>query len=261
MSNITRNSYTALLPDGPAWDIEHDSDSDKMLDGIAQFDENTRLSLKKLSSVRNPTNTEFLSELEQEYGITPRSSQTEVDRRTYLDSYIYSDTNGSITALQNALDMAGFSVTVYENEPVVDPASIILTGYQMWCGGANAYAGDPGAYCGQVGGYLLVNGELIFYQPIYLSVCGDMYAGDPNAVCGRFDNSLPAARTYPMPADPNSWPFVFFVGGPATRDIVTDEITFIEPANVSLMRKLEFERIILKYKPLFTWAGMVVTYV
>lgn len=261
MSSLSRDAIQTLWPEGPAWDIEHDSDSDKTLDGIAAFDEITRLELKSLESVRNPKFTPYLDELEREYGVLPRTTATEVSRRAFLDSYVFSESNGSLSTLQDALDRAGFSVTVYDNDPPVDPASILTTGYQMVCGGGNAYAGDPGAYCGSLGGYLLVNGEQIFYNPIYLSVCGDMWAGDPNAVCGRFNQSTPLKKVYSLPADPLSWPFLFFVGGPATRNGSTNAIEFIEPANIPLNMKLEFEQIILKYKPLFTWAGMVVAYV
>ncbi|NIP56132.1 hypothetical protein GWN42_31330 [candidate division KSB1 bacterium] len=259
MSNLDRKSIGVLWPEGPAWDIEHGSDTDKTLDGVAEFYAPVRQEFSGLASLRNPTKTAYLQELEQEYGVTPRSSQA--DRRAYLDGYIFADNNGSIDTLQDALYRAGFGVTVYDNDPVVDPASILETGFQLQCGGDNAYAGDPEAYCGTTGGELLVNGEQIFYEPLYLSVCGDMYAGDPDAVCGRFNNSEPQVKTYPIPTDSDSWPFLFFVGGEATRDTVTDEITFIEPAEILLGRKFEFERIILKYKPLFTWAGLVITYV
>lgn len=64
-------------------------------------------------------------------------------------------------------------------------------------------------------------------------------------------------RHFYMPSDSGYWPLVFFVGGEATRDVVTGEITAIDPLTVALSRRDEFVSIIMRYKPIYTWCAFV----
>ena len=53
---------------------------------------------------------------------------------------------------------------------------------------------------------------------------------------------------------------VVFVGGNDTRD-GSGFLTAIAAANVPAEQQPQFERIILKYKPMHSWAGLVINYV
>ena len=60
------------------------------------------------------------------------------------------------------------------------------------------------------------------------------------------------------------WPtynggLVFFVGGDATRDAQSGELTQIEFADVPEARREELRRIIVKYKPIHSWGALLIT--
>jgi len=260
--SISRSVLNALLP--PGWNIKQDGDFDKLLEGIAENKEVTREFLISLATLRNPQKTQYLSDLEKEYGLMTRNNLTEQVRRDRLSVRAYErDRNGSWEDLQNALQNSGFNVQVHENSPAVDPAIFLNQAFQMVAGDPlNAFAGDPGAYCGQIGGILLVNGEIFDQIPLWLMGCaGDnAYAGDPLAYAGYYLELQKNLITYEIPADPFDWPYIFFVGGDATRG-GSEELTDIELAEVPIERKCEFENIILRYKGLHAWAGLIIIYV
>jgi len=285
LSNVSRRMIDGLLPPGPLWVPEKDGDLDLFFDGLSLSMEDARVFLEKLKYIRDPYNTPILSDLEREYGIITKDTLTEEERIAALAVKIYEKGGtGSEDNLESAL--RGFDVQVHQNSPAVDPNIILNQTYQLVAGDPlNAYVGDPGAYCGQAGGYLLVNGPIYSGVPVYLGL-GDpnAYVGDPLAVTGYFQGLRPVEKTYNIPTDPDSWPFIFFVGGDATRADVVEVVTSdgknvvtstgvqvttseqgqllsIEPVEIPANRRQEFETIILTYKPLFTWAGLVVVYV
>jgi len=259
--NISREVYNDLTPTGI--EVKHDGGLDLLLDGMADNDEIIRLFLKDLAYVRNPFKTPFLSDLEKEFGLKTRTNLTQQVRRDRLSVRVYErGGTGSKDNLQDALDRAGFDVQVHENSPAVDPATFLTQDYQITTGDpTNAYAGDPEAYCGQTGGFLLVNGPIYDQSPLYLSECGDAnaYAGDPLAYCGYYLELRRIPLTYEVPMNSGDWPLVFFVGGDATRN-VSGELTDIEIAEVPIERQEEFENIILRFKPLHSWAGLIIIY-
>ena len=63
-----------------------------------------------------------------------------------------------------------------------------------------------------------------------------------------------------VPDDSDFWDFIFFVGGDATRDPVTHELTSIATVTLPIERRTEFEKLILKIKPVNTWGGIVIEY-
>lgn len=165
--------------------------------------------------------------------------------------------------LQSELQKAGFGVQVHENNPPVDPDTFLSSQFVMIANGPNAYAGRSDAFAGRTGGELLVNGPILTNYPLYLS-----YAGNENCVCGNtvghcgyFAKIVGYDKTYEVTDDPDYWGSFFFIGGDATRDPITNELTDIANANVSNSRKDEFKRLILKLKPSQTWAGLLINYV
>ncbi len=260
--SVSRAVIDDLLP--PGWDIKSDDDLDKLLEGLAENKEVIRLALNKLSKIRNPQKTDYLSDLEKEYGLLTRTNLSEQVRRDRLAVRMFErGGTGSKDNLQTALTRAGFDVQVHENSPAVDPAIFLVQAFQMVAGDpVNAFAGDPFAYAGQIGGELLVNGPIFSQRPLYLMEAGGTptsFAGDPLAYAGYYLDVTKIPITYEIPTDTRDWPLVFFVGGDATRN-PSGELTDIEIAEVPIEREDEFKNIILRYKPVHSWAGLIVIY-
>lgn len=258
-----RSILDALLPPGPKWVPADGLDFDLFLDGLADIYPPIKNFLGDLACLRDPETTPYLSDLEKEFGILTKENLTEAIRRELLAARIYErGGTGSATNLQAALVRAGFDVQIHENSPAVDPAIFLDENFQITLGDPiSAFIGDPDAYLGRIGGELLVNGPLFDQYPLYLTALGapDMQLGDPAAFLGDFDELVRNPQVYPIPTNPDSWPFIFFVGGDATRNPGTGELTAIEQAEIPATQIGEFKNIILRYKPLHTWAGLIIT--
>jgi hypothetical protein len=234
-------------------------DLDNLLDGIADNWETVRAFFDTLDNVRDPATTTFLEDLEKEFGVFTNSSLTEVQRRAQLQPLVYHrSSNGSVDAMQSAIDAAGFDVQVHENSPAVDPAIFLDEAFQMIADGDNAYAGRDDAFAGRIGGELLVNGELFTTKRQFTAVAGNVYAGD-GTTSGEYSGLEREEVVYRIPTDSGDWPLVFFVGGDATRD-GTGALTAIELADVPTEQESEFKRIILRAKPMHSWAGLIISY-
>jgi hypothetical protein len=264
-----RSTLDALLPSGKYWEPIPGGDYDKLLDGIAANTESLKIELEKLAHLRDPDTTPILDDLEKEYGIQPSALATEEERRARLKAFRYRRTStGAADILQEKLREAGFDdAYVHINSPAVDPNIFLAEAFNMVCGdllpgGYHAQCGEHEAICAQVGGELVVNGDLYNSLPNYTGLCGNLiYCGD-DIYCGDFDGykSDIVQSTYIVPADSGYWPLIFFVGGAATRDPVTGALTEIEFYNIPSERRVEFRRVILKFKPLSTWGGLIVVY-
>lgn len=263
--NISKSVILSLLPKGEIWNLKSDGDFDLLLDGMAENNEEIRIFLSKLAYVREPQKTEILSDLEKEFGIINKNL-TEQERRNRLGSAKYlKNSDGSRDHIQNRLRTAGFDIFVYDNDPPVDPSQFVNANFKTICGSSIAICGAAGVICGTANSnQLLVNGDLIFHsESIQQVVCGNFGAisGNSQAVCGR-KVTVPDTNnvTYELPVSPGYDHLIFFIGGEVTRDPVTDEILLIEPAQISASRRDELESIILKYKPMHSWCGLIVEY-
>jgi hypothetical protein len=229
----------ALLPPGTLYALDEQGDLHKLFEAIAENQVDVTDFLRNLAHVRDPNETPYLEELEWDLGVLSDFDQTDATRRAQLASSEYNRTEngGTAQSLEELLRNAGFDVYVHVNDPSVDPA---------------LFPGD-----------LLLNGPIVTLNPAYLAQCGGptTVCGNINACCGRFDNYNRGELTYVLSSDPDTWPFVFFVGGAATRDPGTDALTAIAPANVPADRKEQFRRFILQIKPIETWAVLVINYV
>lgn len=284
MSNML-DVNLSLLPEGAAWNVAGDYLS--FLKANSNNKEVVRNFLKTLSIIRAPLKTEYLENLEREFGIEFTDGLTEEQRRQNLLS-----TKTSIGSLgedyfENILVSAGFDVQVHRNSPAVDPTPFLSDEYFMVDGNENAVDGNENAIDGIQGGYLLANGPVFDQSPDWISVDGNenMVDGNENAVDGRFDR-LKAVEINPVLdcglsystlcgnylavcGNENSilggtssqcWKYIFFIGGDVTRG-VNGEITDIEFATVQTTKRLQFETLILKYKPVHTWAAVIVNYI
>jgi hypothetical protein len=259
MSDLTRQTIDAIWPEGSIWEPAPDLCLDNFLNGIADNWETVRAFLDTLDNVRDPATTTLLEDLEREFGVFTNTSITEEQRRLQLKPLVYQrSSNGSVDAMQSALDAAGFDVQVHENSPAVDPAIFLDQVFQMVAEGGNAYAGRDDAFASRFGGDLLVNGDLFNTKRQFTAVSGNVYAGD-GTTAGEYSGLEREEVVYKVPTDPGDWPLVFFVGGDATRD-GSGALTDIELADVPTEQESEFKRIILRAKPMHSWAGLIISY-
>ncbi len=264
MPELFEQIHKSLLPKGKAWSVKQGGDFDKLLSGSADNHQIVKDFLSQLANIRNPEATLVLDDLEREFGILKNPGISEEDRRMTLKSKMFARGGaGTIDDMQNALDTAGFILQVHSNSPAVDPALFLDQNFQVILNGPNAFIGREDAFLNRSGGELLVNGDIFSLSPAYESQANGAtsFLGNSSANLGFFINTTQTLLTPPIPTDPDSWPFIFFVGGDATRDPITDELTEIEIAEVDTIRRTELFKIILKIKPIYTWAGLVITFI
>lgn len=193
-----------LFPKGPIWSFKAFGDADKLIETIGDAKETVRAFLKSIAHTRTPDLTPVLSDLEREYGITPASGLTDAQRREILSGYVFAKVGSGKDDLEARLHAAGFTeLFVYPNDPVVNPSYYANGIWAAICGYQNTVCGNQDCYCGQLGlgGYVLANG------PVY-DVGGNLHA-------------------YEIPVLPETWPMVFFVGGPKA-ETVTGYIVFLD---------------------------------
>ena len=278
MSSLIRSAINALLPPGFAWKAKPDEGLDQLLDGISDSIDNDGLPVaESLADIRNPRKTPVFTDLERNYGIRSNDTISQTIRVARLEQKVYqgSRTN-SIDDVQNDLDVAGFDLLVHKNDPPVDPDLFLGGGFQMTAGSDYAYAGyNLGgpvlAFAGYTAstGEILVNTPIYEYQPAYAMQAGGSvaYAGysatgvGSEAVSGYFTDYRLIYLDYPIPADSNFWSMIWFVGGEATRDPVTGELTQILQGQVPLNRQDELKELLLSAKSQGAWIVMIITYV
>ena len=279
--SLSRSIINALLPEGAFWEPAAGNEYDLLLDGMAENTQQVYEFLKQLQYLRDPQRTPILSDVEKEYAIFPSALATEQQRRDRLTAFMFRRANtGAYDVLQAKLREAGFTdVYVHENSPAVDPDIFLAQDFNMTCGdvlpsGNLAQCGEPEAICASVGGELLVNGDLYENRPKYSAGCGMMNQFNPEApfvppmcgadepvYCGDFDGykTTGVDEVYEVPEESGYWPLFFFVGGEATRDEY-GFIAEIKSYSVPSERRLEFRRVILKFKPLHAWGVLITVY-
>jgi len=87
----------------------------------------------------------------------------------------------------------------------------------------------------------------------------DSFFGGEDAYFGAYEDFKKELNKYEIPTNPAYWPLIFFVGGVATYN-VDGSISSIAQANVDVKRRVELRSLIVKYKPLHTWCGLIVYY-
>jgi len=260
---IGKEILNASYPKGSAWKPALGKGLDQTRDAIGEIIDNVNEKMEESRNVRNPLKTPVLSDLERDYGIVPNDLVSDDDRRLQLKEKKNNNYSpASATYLENLLNDSGFDVQVHRNDPPVDPNIFLNQAFIMVAGGGNAFAGHEDAYAGRVGGFLLVNGSIFDQFPAYAAQAGGIstVAGNGNAIAGFFTSLNKIPIVYEIPSDPDDWGFIFFVGGDAVRDGITNELISIEAAQVDSERRTEFETLILTIKGLYTWAGMLIEY-
>lgn len=124
------------------------------------------------------------------------------------------------------------------------------------------------AFCGSTrgGGVYVVNGDVFVSAPAYLGcgndieLCGYIAsATNVTAVCGQYYSLGYAPVIWPSPADESVWPLIFFIAASATYDSNGYIVGFVNGACPQSMRQFLIE-LILRFKPMHTWAGLLVDF-
>lgn len=271
MLSFMRRMLDLAWMKGPIHNPKPPSSTDNTIGGywnwreaIAAIIDFIRVDIISLKFMRDPDRTPRLDDLEKEYGVTTPSNISEAERRNLLRPVRYRrKTTAQDDELQRQLQNAGFDLQVYNNSPegpAIDPTIILEQNFQMQAmEGTNYYAGNTLAYAGFLGGDLLVNGRE-FVQGFGYFGAGAMWAGNTTSVAGYYEQRTRELIVYPIPTDSDAWPFIFFVGGDADINPVTGEIIGIEQGLVPAEQKDRLEDMILKFKPMFSWCGLVVTF-
>jgi hypothetical protein len=217
----------ALLPPGSLWvpavESEKNTDSgfDQLLRGMSDNWTVVMEFLSALRDIRNPLKTEWLDELELEFGIYPNQYIPESQRRAKVAAIKYARvSNGTRDRLEIAIHKAGFeNLFVHNNSPAIDPATMLYA-YNIQCGEPLAQCGEPLAQCGRFNGELIVNGDIFDFKVDYLCCCGEtlMQCGEPTAQAGNYSGITRTKKNYVMPTNPDAWPFIFFVAGEVTAN-------------------------------------------
>lgn len=273
---FSRRVINALLPKGSIMRPAADGYLDRLLGGIADNHQAVLDDLADLHYIRNPAKCPeaLLPDLEREYGIAPNTALTISERRAALAVVRYRKKRlTTVSRLQAALDSAGFGAkgygcTVIPNaSPATDPAAIIDASYELTAHAlAEAMsAGTTNAYAAKRGGYYLVNGDKYTLEPVYPQaglICARSFDGSDSLsgkeCSGYYTSYTQYTNEYASPPE-GYWPLIFFIGGTVSRND-DGSVASISTVWVPSHRRQELHRLILRYKPLGIWAGMVVQY-
>lgn len=258
---MIRRAHDANLPQGGAWAPAQGGGMDQLFEGAAVSFGEVRDDLRCLADVRNPLTTPLLDELEAEFGITKNEALTEADRRGVLQARIVPQRNrGQAWVLQEALDAAGFGLLVHENSPAVDPAGFLAPFYSCVAGNQASCAGNQEAQASNFpAGEIIANGDVYVTTKNYTAVAGNQAscAGNRNAQAGAFSGLTRSLKVWPAPSAAAAWPFVFFVGGAATRDPGTGALLTVARGSVPAARRAQLVEIITRIKPAHSWCALI----
>ena len=276
-STLMRAFLDAVWPDGSVWRPASGQDLDNFLDGLSDIWQQVHDDMGSLATLRDPWTTPYLEELERDYGVMPNAQLTDAQRRANLAMAKYGRSKTSTAdTLQNALDLAGLGtggcgLHVFANDPAVDPGPFMLGTFQTYLGGGNNQylgyntGGITQSFMGRAsgGGLWIVNGDVYQASPNYESLGGSqsylgyVRSGSPGgAYLGEFYSVSFLPVQFPSPADPATWPCVFFLAASATRD-GSGHITALTFATIPGNLRQTLVEIVMRWKPLHCWAALM----
>lgn len=270
---VPERIFFHLLPRGRAWALSIAKQLRQFIRGISiPLISNTKLAADVAFLDVLPQYTSRLADWEEQWGLT-NQGLSEQARRDRLAATWAATGSLSPHYLQNLLQDQGFDVYVHDwwvpgTEPAVgveacatarDPFTYLVdlgasNTSETQCGEALAQCGEATALCGYLSGavgYPLSN-KVVATQRDFLIACGEALAqcGEATALCGQYSALTDRDILYPLPADPDKWPYFVYIGG----------ATFPDGAVVDSQRREEFERLLLKYCPAHMWIGVLVSY-
>jgi len=281
-SPFMRRVMDSILPtssiSGAALKPIPDGNMDRLHDGMSDNMQDLFNDLTNLAYIRNPWDCPIvlLPDLEREFGISPNPALTESERRGNLSVICYKHRHSLATAakLQRALDLAGFGLGGYglivstNSNPATDPSAIVDKSYQLTAheiGDGDLCAGHSLAFAAQRSGYYLVNGDFYSSSPIYPQaglVCARAFDGSdsesPKSRAGYYESYVYYVNEFVSPPS-GYWPMLFFIGGEVSFNL-DGTIAAVSAVWIPSHRRQELHRLVLRMKPLGTWASMIVQY-
>ena len=257
--------FQHLFPRSHAWRMVVDKFLRKFFVGLGPFQADYQLFVDEIFEDISPTKTRELESWEDQFQLSGVGTDTE--RRQALDAAWKAQGGQSPGYLQGILRDAGFNVYVHEwwyyagpTRYIRDPRVYLETGFFL----PGAVFGEPECVFGEpefvfgsgnpATGYVLVNkGPGVSYLIPTAAACfgePECVFGEPEFVFGEVSGTRFVPKEYPIPSDPDAWPYFVYVGGE----------NFPETADVSADRRIELERMILKYFPDQLWVGMLINY-
>ncbi len=267
---FSRDVLNALMPPGMLWVVKDDGTLDLMYDGWSATFQTVQEFLASLAYYRNPTLTPDLESLEKEFAVSTDTSLTEDTRRTrLLATMTAGDNTGTIDYLQTKLQASGFNIQVHSNGPTGGVPPYIGSIAGITCGNLEASCGSEVAVCGQIGerpNSPAVNPTL-FIGGVSETTCGNSSAacGNGDAMFGNVkgdlivNGDLDDAIPHVVPSDPGYWPLIPILGGEAVRNDA-GELESVSAVTIKASRADELKTLIVRYKPLHSWCGLVVNY-
>ena len=254
--------FKHLLTKSRALSVIYDKFLRKFFDGLSEFQGDYRLFADQVFEDVDPALTRELETWETQFALS--GTGTESERRQALDAAWKARGGQSPGYLQGILRDAGFDVYVHEwwyfdgpTRKTRDPRMFVGVQFTVVLGEPDAVLGEPGAVVGErlVGErYLLVNKGpgISYFKPSEYNCLGEPQSvlGEPQAVLGETKGLRFVPVEYTVPDDPAKWPFFVYVGAE----------TFPDLADVSAARRIEFERMVLKYFPDQLWVVMLINY-
>lgn len=254
-----------LTPNGHAWQLKSPNIK-SLIDGVTPTFQRFVDYVDGVYFDQFPQTTRFLSDLEQQHGLTNSTGLTEQERRDRLEAVIRGTETQSPRELQDLLQASGFDVYVHEwwqvpvvGTPVPRNPNLYLqstssnVSYISTYGEPTMTYGEPtavyGAFTSPVG-YILKKKTFV-RQVVTTSTYGEptMTYGEPTAVYGGTDVVF-LPEDAPVPSDPSLWPFFVYIGGSV----------FPQTANVENSRRQEFETLCLKIFPAHMCLGILIQY-
>lgn len=258
--------FQHLLPNGQAWRTTIDKNLRRYFAGLADFvedEEGPRAAVDAVYADAFPSTASLtaLREWEDQFGLEPNVD--EQTRRLALAAEWAAGGGQSIRYIQDVLDTAGFDVFLHE---WWDPNQTPF--FQPQCGEPDSQCGEPLAVCAASGVVRFVRNPRLYTNDPQIGTvqCGEPFAlcGEPQAICDDFlanetnylwNETLTRRAPPRIPNDPDKWHYFFYVG-PET--FPTDP-SFAAPL-IEDSRRAEFERLLLKLRPLQQWIVLLVSY-
>jgi hypothetical protein len=236
--------FQHLLPRGQAWRITITKTLRKFFEGLAVKPEQTKEFADQVYLDLFPATARSrdevggsgaLEEWELQFGLTPGNLADFDARRAAVDAEWKAQGGQSPAYIESVLQAAGFDVYVHDwwssGPPYVarDPHDYTTTPL-LGTWRCSAFASQPRC-------------SAFSDQPR----CNAFLNNDPHYLVNK---DLTRRAPPPIPDDPAKYPYFMYVGG----------ATFGDLAAVDISRRDEFERLLLKLRPLHLWIVTLVNY-
>jgi hypothetical protein len=255
--------FQHLLPRSEAWKITIEKTLRDFFEGLTVFPASIKAFFDEnwLELWTDTMTTSALTLWEQTHGLYPPWSGLGTHGRKLRVDAAWGALGGQDpTYLQTVIREHGFNdIYIHEwwepgsDPPVARNPTAVLIGTVVECG-------EPGVECGEgyeCGDFLtvasntgwLVN-KLTRIGRNYLYLCGEagVECGEAGVECGEFDGYENVAYEWPIPDDPDVWPYFLYFG----------DSTFGDSVQIREERRDEFETLLLKYCPTEQWIGYFV---